>query len=99
MPDTKWGLNCGVFANCNPVAVTFKRIESKCENFHVKYQLYLQENLSFNPLTLLFILPNRLPQWPEFGGLSAVSPHIRESKTILGCGFHAMNSRFHVLDS
>ena len=28
------------------MAVTFKTIESKCENFHVKYQLYWQENQS-----------------------------------------------------
>ena len=54
VPDTKWGLNCGVFANRNPMAVTFKTIESKCENFHVKYQLYWQENRSLI-LSLYFL--------------------------------------------
>ena len=31
--------------------------------------------------------------------LNALSPHIRESKTVLDSGFHAVDSRFQVLDS
>ena len=67
--------------------------------FSCKISVILARKSVINPLTLFFILPNRLPKWPKFGGLSAVSPHIRESKTILDSAFHAMNSRFHLLDS
>ena len=32
-------------------------------------------------------------------GVFSVSPHIRESKTVLDSGFHAVDSRFQQLDS
>ena len=33
------------------------------------------------------------------GGWRSVSPHVRESKTVLYFGFHAVDSRFQILDS
>ena len=58
-------------------------------------------DVSLNPGPLTTSGPNSTQNQKEsFNcGLSCVSPHVRESRTFLNSGFHAVDSGFRVLDS